>query len=109
MFAARPHHRYTYAEYVALEQQSQIKHEFLNGEIYAMADGTEEHSALAAEILTALGNALAERPCRAHTSGLRIYVEAVGLATSVVPNQTASIPMCASSSARRRSPQRSRA
>src|SRR5258708_9355157 len=74
-------HRYTYADYVALEMLSGSKHEFLDGEIYAMAGGSEEHSALAAEILRVLGNAVGNRPCRVHTSGLRIYVEAVGLAT----------------------------
>ena len=76
----RRHHRYTYADYVGLEMYSDTKHEFLDGEIYAMAGGSEEHSALAAEILRVLGNAT-DRPCRVHTSDLRIYVEAVGLAT----------------------------
>jgi Uma2 family endonuclease len=74
-------HRYTYAEYVALEDSSSTKHEYLAGEIYAMAGGSEEHSALAAEVLRALGNAVGDRPCRVHTSDLRIYVEATGLAT----------------------------
>jgi len=74
-------HRYTYADYVALEAVSTGKHEFLDGEIYAMAGGSEEHSALAAEMVRVLGNAIGDRPCRVHTSDLRIYVEAVGLAT----------------------------
>lgn len=81
MFSGRRLHRYTYAEYVALEMESPTKHEFLDGEIYAMAGGSEEHSALAAEVLRVLGNAIGERPCRVHTSDLRIYVESVGLAT----------------------------
>jgi Uma2 family endonuclease len=81
MGLARGHHRYTYADYVALELESSTKHEFLDGEIYAMAGGSEDHSALAAQILRALGNAIADRPCRVHTSDLRVYVEAVGLAT----------------------------
>jgi Uma2 family endonuclease len=83
MLQGRRLHRYTYAEYVALERVSPIKHEFLDGEIYAMAGGSEDHSALAAEVLRALGNALAntDRPCRVHTSDLRIYVESMGLAT----------------------------
>lgn len=81
MFPGRPLHRYTYAEYVALERQSPTKHEFLEGEIYAMAGGSEEHSALAAEVLRALGNGVGDRPCRVHTADLRIYVEAAGLAT----------------------------
>ncbi|MCR9164086.1 MAG: Uma2 family endonuclease [Nannocystaceae bacterium] len=73
--------RYTYAEYVALEESSPTKHEFLDGEIYAMAGGSEDHSALAAEVLRLLGNAAADRPCRVHTSDLRVYIEARGLAT----------------------------
>ncbi|MEO8549461.1 MAG: Uma2 family endonuclease [Kofleriaceae bacterium] len=80
MASSGRHHRYTYAQYVALERSSDIKHEFFDGEIYAMAGGTED-SALAAECLRALGNAIGDRPCRVHTSDLRIYVEAVGLAT----------------------------
>jgi Uma2 family endonuclease len=74
-------HHYTYADYVALELSSSTKHEFLDGEIYAMAGGSEEHSALAATMLRLLGNAIGERPCRTHTSDLRIYVEEMGLAT----------------------------
>lgn len=74
-------HRHTYADYVAVEQTSSTKHEFFDGEIYAMAGGTEEHSALAAEVIWQLRNAIGDRPCRVHTSDLRIYVESVGLAT----------------------------
>lgn len=77
----RPRHRYTYAQYVALEKMSPTKHEFFDGEIYAMAGGTEDHSALAAAVLATLYQAVGDRPCRVHTSDLRIYVEAVGLAT----------------------------
>jgi Uma2 family endonuclease len=81
MTIARPRHRYTYAEYVALELESPTKHEFFEGEIYAMAGGSEEHSALAAAVLWALRSAIGDRPCRVHTSDLRVYVEASGLAT----------------------------
>lgn len=76
-----PLHRYTYAQYVALEKESPTKHEFFDGEICAMVGGSEDHSAIAAKVLAALDNAIGDRPCRAHTSDMRIYVEAVGLAT----------------------------
>jgi hypothetical protein len=74
-------HRFIYADYVGVEQTSSTKYEFSDGEIYAMAGGTEEHSALAAEVLRVLGNAVGERPCRVHSSDLRVFVEARGLAT----------------------------
>ena len=74
-------HRYTYADYVGIETYSETKHEFLDGEIYAMLGGTRDHSALAGSMIRLLGNAVGDRPCAVHTSDLRIYVEAVGLAT----------------------------
>lgn len=74
-------HRYTYAQYVALERVSPTKHEFFDGEIYAMAGGSEDHSAIAAKVIAALDGAVGDRPCRVHTSDMRLYVEAVGLAT----------------------------
>lgn len=82
MQTVRRLHRYTYADYCGVElDDPSHKHEFLDGEIYAMAGGTEDHSALAAEVLWCLRNALGERPCRVHTSDLRLYVEAMGMAT----------------------------
>src|SRR5215470_2923612 len=78
---ARPRHRYTYLQYAALERESSTKHEFFDGEIYAMAGGSEDHAALAVSVLAALLAAIGERSCRASSSDLRIYVEAVGLAT----------------------------
>jgi Uma2 family endonuclease len=81
VFSAKRHHRYTYADYVGLEVASPTKHEFLDGEIFAMAGGSEEHSALAAEVLGAFRDAVRHGPCRVHTSDLRIYVESSGLAT----------------------------
>jgi len=74
-------HRYTYADYVGVEMTSSTKHEFLDGEIYAMAGGGEDHSALAVEVLRVLANSIGDRPCRAHSSDLRVYVESAGLAT----------------------------
>jgi Uma2 family endonuclease len=38
---------YTHAEYLALEEESSVRHEFLDGEIYAMAGGSPDPAALA--------------------------------------------------------------
>ncbi len=75
------HHRYTYEEYVGLETYSEVKHEFLDGEIYAMAGGSEDHSALASQINRFLADAVDDKPCRSHTSDLRIYIQTANLTT----------------------------
>jgi Uma2 family endonuclease len=47
--------RATYADYLATEQNSQHRHEFINGVIVAMASGSDEHNALAARFSTLFG------------------------------------------------------
>lgn len=64
--------RYTAAEYLAFERRSDTKHEFYRGELFAMSGGTGPHSLIAANLIRALGNALADRPCRVLTSDMRI-------------------------------------
>jgi Uma2 family endonuclease len=71
---------YTYAEYLALEDESPIRHEYLDGEIYAMAGGSPDHAALAAAVIGLLGTQLPPG-CRAFTSDLRVRVPDTGLST----------------------------
>jgi Uma2 family endonuclease len=75
------HHRYTYGDYLAFEDASNVKHEFLDGEIYAMAGGIPTHAALAMTIGAALVEQLRGKPCRVMGSDLRIRVLATGLVT----------------------------
>lgn len=81
MTSAVSHHRYTYQDYVWLEQESSTRHEFLGGDIFAMAGGTPEHAAMAAEVIGQLRDALRGGPCRVFTSDLGVRVLATGLAT----------------------------
>jgi Uma2 family endonuclease len=78
-----PAHRihYTLAEYLAFEASSNVKHEYLDGHIYAMAGGTPEHAALAAAVIGLLFPQLRGGQCRALDSDLRVRVAATGLAT----------------------------
>jgi Uma2 family endonuclease len=75
------HHRYTFAEYLLLEESSNVKHEYFAGEIYGMAGGTPDHAALAMSFGAALPDRLRGRPCRVFSSDLRVRVLATGLAT----------------------------
>ena len=79
--SAFPLHRYTYRDYVWLEEESSTRHEFLAGEIMAMAGGTPEHAAMAAEVIGQLREPLGGGPCRVFTSDLGVRVMATGLAT----------------------------
>jgi Uma2 family endonuclease len=77
---SQSHHDYTFADYLLLERDSEVKHEFDAGEILAMSGGTARHSALAANIVVALGTT---RPpgCTVFQSDMRVRVAATGRAT----------------------------
>lgn len=71
----------TVAEYLAFERSSESKHEFFDGELFAMTGGTPAHSLIASNFIREAGNALKDRPCVVYTSDLRVKVNATGLYT----------------------------
>lgn len=66
--------RTTYAEYLALEQSTGVKHEYLEGFTVAMAGGTSAHADLGGNVFLLLANALRGRACRPSNSDQRIRV-----------------------------------
>ncbi len=46
------------AEYLAFEEKSKIKHEFMDGEIFSMAGATRKHNLATNNIARVLGNQL---------------------------------------------------
>lgn len=81
MNVAMAKNRLSEAEYLTRERRAEVKSEFFEGEIFAMAGGTREHSLIGANLTRALGNRLENRPCITYNAGLRIKVEATGLLT----------------------------
>jgi Uma2 family endonuclease len=61
-------------EYLRLESRAEQKHEYIDGEIIAMAGGTARASFIAAKVIRHLGNVLEGKPCRVYTSDLRVRV-----------------------------------
>ena len=78
MGEAAAHVRMTEAEYLAFERASPDKHEYVDGEIFAMSGGTSEHAAVSASVIGELRNALAGRGCRVHTSDMRVHTPVTG-------------------------------
>lgn len=80
MFSRPAPHRYSYAEYLAYECDSGMKHEYDGGEIIGMAGGSRRHNALASRISAALE--IGRKPgCIAFQSDQRIRILATGKAT----------------------------
>ena len=75
---ARLHH-YSFQDYLMVEERNPVRHEFLDGDIYAMAGGRCCTLPWPARCWTALDTQLAGR-CRIFTSDLRVRVLATGFA-----------------------------
>ncbi len=59
-------------EYLAFEEKSKRKHEFIDGEIIAMAGATRKHSKISSNIGIELGYKLKGKGCEVHFGDLRI-------------------------------------
>ncbi|TMQ17295.1 MAG: Uma2 family endonuclease [Deltaproteobacteria bacterium] len=68
-------HRATYADYLATEQNSERRHEFIDGVIVAMAGGSDEHNAIASRFATLFGVRV-PRGCRSYTPDQRFWIAA---------------------------------
>jgi len=62
-------------EYLRLEAQSPIKHEYVNGEMFAMTGGTLRHNTIALNIAAALKSHLRDTPCRAFVNDVQVRIE----------------------------------
>ena len=67
-------HHYTVEEYLALEEKSEVRHEFYNGELYAMAGGTVNHNRLTRRVANLLENQSGLKKCSVYTENLRVEV-----------------------------------
>jgi Uma2 family endonuclease len=76
MVALRKPHYITPQEYLEGERQSEIKHEYHDGKIVAMAGASPEHNAIVYDLTLELGPQLRHRYCQGFSSDLRVWVPA---------------------------------
>lgn len=65
---------FTPDEYRVMEETAAERHEYRNGEIIAMAGGSEVHSAIASNLLIYLGFLLRDSNFRLYNSDLRVWI-----------------------------------
>ena len=67
---------YTTAEYLAWEAAQSERHEFLDGEVFAIAGAEDRHVTVAMNLAFALRQHLAGSACRTYMSDMRLHVAA---------------------------------
>ncbi|HSN73894.1 MAG TPA: Uma2 family endonuclease [Anaerolineae bacterium] len=71
----------TPAEYLAFERQSDVKHEFFRGELFAMSGASRQHVRISINVTTLLDNQVKGRRCEVFNSDMRVKVSPTGLYT----------------------------
>ena len=74
MALPQSHQPMTEAEYLEFERDSEVKHEFVDGEIYAMAGASWNHIVIVSNINTRLNVELEKSACIAVTNDMKVYV-----------------------------------
>lgn len=65
---------YTPEEYLAFEREAEDKHEFIDGEIVAMAGASREHNLIGVNISSELHFALKGKPCEVYANDMRVRI-----------------------------------
>ena len=61
-------------QYLAMEAESEIRHEYIDGEIWPMTGGTLNHDMITMNLTLALGPQLADTDCRLYSCNMRVRV-----------------------------------
>ena len=75
MIALSDHHSLTPEEYLELETQSPIKHEYIDGEVYAMAGTTDTHNTIALNFAILIRAHLRGTNCRVYFADIKARLE----------------------------------
>ena len=68
-------HYYSLEEYFALEDASDARFEYWDGDIVCMSGGSRAHGTVSSNIVISLGNSLRGGKCRAFTGDIAIYTQ----------------------------------
>jgi Uma2 family endonuclease len=67
---------FTYDDYLEWEQRQPERHEYVRGEVFAMAGTTDRHNEISGNFYTLLRQHLRGTPCRVYVADVKVRVEA---------------------------------
>lgn len=65
-------------DYLAYEQEGDVRHEYVNGYLYALAGGTSRHNRISLNIAAHLLNLAQNRSCRVYQEGMKLRIQNEG-------------------------------
>jgi Uma2 family endonuclease len=67
--------RITRADYLSMEDAAETRNEFIDGEIFAMAGGSRNHSIICVNLMWGLREAVSDRDCVAFDGNMKLNIE----------------------------------
>ena len=74
MYEIKPLSNLSVADYLKGERDSDVRHEYLYGEVYAMAGASVFHNLITTNLVQTFANAAQQSPCRVYSSDMKIRV-----------------------------------
>jgi len=75
MIRSQPKIVMTPEEYLVAERCSEIKNEYFDGEVSAIAGASRKHNIILTNVVRILGNTLLGRPCNIYSSDMKVKIE----------------------------------
>ncbi|MBF0255004.1 MAG: Uma2 family endonuclease [Gammaproteobacteria bacterium] len=75
--AIQQSHYLSHDDYFLLEQQQDQRYEYIDGEVYAMAGGSESHALISMNAGAALVGLFRQQPCRVYGADMKLHIDAM--------------------------------
>jgi Uma2 family endonuclease len=76
MTYAQPEYRFSAEDYLSWEAKQTDRHEYFQGEVFAMSGGTQNHNTVAINALFVLRQHLKGSPCKVFMADVRVLIKA---------------------------------
>lgn len=73
---AQPQLKFSVQDFLSWEMEQEFRHEYLNGEVFAMSGGTIEHNTASGAVFATLRQHLQGSPCRVFVADMKVDVQA---------------------------------
>ena len=73
-------------DYLAFEERSEIKHEYINGEIYAMAGASARHNRITLNLASRIIGHLRGSPCEVFVADVKLHLKELGVEIFYYPD-----------------------
>lgn len=79
--SAEPQRKWTFEEYLSYDRDSEIRHEYFDGEIFAMSGASRKHNLIGSNVNAALHPQVRARGCEIYANDMRVRIPATDYGT----------------------------